>query len=388
MKKQLLFIFIIACVWNTYAQLPVLEQIEQNNTVLSALREQSGAEKIANKTGIYPGNPEIEFHYLWGNQSALGNRVDFSATQTFDFPTAYYYKKKVSDGRNQQVDLKYLIERKNILLEAQYTCIRLIYQNALSSEWEERLNQARRMVSAYQLKLDKGDASALDLNKAKINFLNVQKEYDTSVAEKDFLEAELIRLNGGLPLDFPPDFPPVLLPVDFESWYREQQGKNHFLQYLQQETTLSRESERLQRSLNLPKFSAGYMSEKVLTEQFQGITLGISIPLWENKNTVKRIKAQTQARQETESDARFRHRNEAKALYKKAVQLQKIVGDYKHNELPDNTTDLLKKALETGEISLIDYLFEWGIYYEWVGNRLEAERDWRLAAAELMQWEL
>jgi outer membrane protein TolC len=386
--KRLLFIFAIAGAWNMYAQPAVPEQIEQNNTILSALRKQSDAEKIANKTGIYPGNPEVEFHYLWGNRSALGDRVDFSATQTFDFPTTYYYKKKISDAQNRQVDLQYLIERKNILLEAQFTFIRLNYQTALSSEWEERLNQALRMVSAYQRKLDAGDASALDLNKAKINLLNVQKEYDSSVVEKELLEAELIRLNGGLPLDFPPDFPPVLLPADFEQWYREQADKNHFLQYLRQETALSRETERLQRSLNLPKFSAGYMSEKVLTEQFQGITLGVSIPLWENKNTVKRIKARTQARQETESDARLRHYNETKALYKKALQLQKMAGDYKRNELPDNTTSLLKKALEAGEISLIDYLFEWGVYFEWASNRLEIERDLRLTSTELMQWEM
>ncbi|MDR2058497.1 MAG: TolC family protein [Dysgonamonadaceae bacterium] len=386
--KRLLFLFITFHALSMYAQPSFLEQIERNNTVLSAFRKQLDAEKIANKTGIYPKNPEMEFHYLWGNQSVPGDRVDFSATQTFDFPTAYYYRKKISDTQNRQVDLKYLIERKNILLEAQSTYIRLIYQNALSLKWEERLDQARQTVSAYQFKMDKGDASALDLNKAKINLLNVQKEYDSSLAEEDFLRAELNRLNGGIPLDLPLDFPSIWLPVDFEQWYREQQEKNHLLQYLQQETALSRENGKLQRSLNLPGFSVGYMSEKVSTEQFRGITLGISIPLWENKNKAKQIKARTLAGEESESDARFRHYNEAKALYGKAVRLQKIVDEYRRSELPDNTSDLLKKALNAGEISLIDYLFEWDIYYEWISNRLESERDLRLTATELMQWEL
>jgi hypothetical protein len=65
-----------------------------------------------------------------------------------------------------------------------------------------------------------------------------------------------------------------------------------------------------------------------------------------------------------------------------------MAGDYKRNELPDNTTSLLKKALEAGEISLIDYIFEWGIYFEWASNRLEIERDLQLTSAELMQWEM
>jgi hypothetical protein len=41
-------------------------------------------------------------------------------------------------------------------------------------------------------------------------------------------------------------------------------------------------------ALNLPKISAGYMSERVSTERFRGIT-GLSLPWWENKNTVRKI---------------------------------------------------------------------------------------------------
>jgi CzcA family heavy metal efflux pump len=382
-------LFFLFCIPSLKAQPSVLEQIEQNNTLLSALRQQAEAEKTGNKTGIYPGNPEVEFHYLWGNRPETGDRVDFSATQNFDFPTAYYYRKKVSDAQNQQIDLKYRMERKNVLLEAQQVYIRLIYQQALSREWGERLNHAGQIVQVYQTRFDKGDASALDLNKAKFNLLNVQKEYHSALAEKEFLFAELSRLNGGKrPDDSFDEFPPALLPGNFEQWYDAQKEKNFSLQYLEQATSLSRENEKLQRSLNLPKFSAGYMSEKVLTEQFQGITVGVSIPLWENKNTVKRIKAQTQANRETEADARLRYYNESEALYKKALHLQKIANDYKQNQQADNMAGLLKKALDAGEISLIEYIMESGVYYELVSNRLEIERDLHLTLAGLMQWEL
>jgi hypothetical protein len=389
MMKKLLFILFIFCASHTFAQQSVLEQIERNNTVLLALRKQADAEKIANKTGIYPENPEVEFHYLWGNHTAPGNRVDFSATQTFDFPTAYHYRRKVSDAQNQQVDLAYLSERKNVLLEAQRICIRLTYQNAISREWGERLNHAQQVSGAFQVRYDKGDVSVLDLNKSKVNLLNVQKEYDSAVTEKEFLLSELVRLNGGNPVDFPEDtFQPLLLPADFEQWFSEQKEKNYVLQYLQRETALSRTSEQLQRSLNLPKISAGYMSEKVLSEQFQGVVVGISVPLWENKNTVKRIKAQTEAKRETETDAQVRYYNETQALYKKALRLQKTANDYNQNKLQENTLSLLKKALDAGEISLIDYILELGMYYESVNNRLETERDLHLTVAELMQWEL
>ena len=387
--KQLLIITFLCCSTIISAQESLLEQIERNNSVLATLRKQAEADKIANKTGIYPENPEVEYHYLWGSPDAGGNRVDFSAVQRFDFPTSYYYKKRVSESRNRQVDLKYLLERKEVLLEAQKLSVRLIYQNALSKELENRLQRAQQMADAYRLRLDKGDASVLDLNKTKVNLLNTKKEYETSLAEGNFLSAELTRLNGGIPVDYPvSEFSEIPVPNSFDAWYEAQKEKNLDLQYLAKETGLSRETEKLQRSLNLPKISAGYMSEKVLTERFQGITLGISLPLWENKNTVRQTKARTMAYREAENNAQMRFRNESEALYRKALHLKEILSDYRENALSDNTPALLKTALDAGEISLIEYFVEAAIYYEVINNRLETERELHLAVAELMQWEL
>ena len=53
----------------------VLQRIETNNTTLAALREQTEAQKIENRTGIYISNPEVEFNYLWGNPTAIGRRI-------------------------------------------------------------------------------------------------------------------------------------------------------------------------------------------------------------------------------------------------------------------------------------------------------------------------
>lgn len=388
MKQLLLIITCLSFSLGILAQQSVLVQIEQNNTVLAALRKQADAEKIGNKTGIYLENPEVEFHYLWGNDSET--RTDWAASQSFDFPTAYYHKRKVSDSQNKQVDLKYLIERKDILLEAQSVCIQLIYQNALSIELKKQYDLTLQVADAYETKYKTGDASVLDLNKAKFDLLNAQKDYNASMTEKEFLQSELVRLNGGNPIDFSfTEFPRILLPPDFEGWYAVQKDKNSQLRYYQQEVFLSKQSEKLQRSMNLPKLSAGYMSEKVAAaEHFQGVTVGISIPLFENKNTVKQIKAQTFANKELEIDASLRDYHQSEALYKKVMNLQQILNDFKTYQLSDDTAVLLKKSLDAGEISLIEFITELGIYYSLVKDMLETERDLNLTFTELMQWEL
>jgi hypothetical protein len=53
-----------------------------------------------------------------------------------------------------------------------------------------------------------------------------------------------------------------------------------------------------------------------------------------------------------------------------------------------NSSDLLKKALDAGEISLLDYILEIGLYYDTVNQALEAERDYQMAYAELSAAEL
>ena len=367
----------------------VLKQIEQNNTVLAALKQSGEAEKISNKTGIYLENPEVEYHYLWGNNNEVGNRTDFSVTQSFDFPTTYRYKQKVSDGKNMQVDMQYQIESKKILLDAKNTCIELIYMNIYSLELKKRLQHAQQISNAYQRKFDKGEANILDLNKAKLNLLNAEKELNIQETDKEHLKAELIRLNGGNAIDFTSmKYDAELLPSNFEEWYASVKGNNLLIKYLQQETELSKKTEKLQRSMNLPKFFAGYMSEKVVSEHFQGVAVGISIPLWENKNTVKSAKAQTLARQAIVDDADFHFYNESKSLYQKATKLRQIVSDYGKTMESINSSELLKKALDAGELSLINYIQELEIYYDAVDNLLQTERDYQLVVAELKLWEI
>ncbi len=47
----------------------------------------------------------------------------------------------------------------------------------------------------------------------------------------------------------------------------------------------------MNRAEALPKFHTGYLSETVIDQKFQGISVGMSIPLWENKNKVQYAKA-------------------------------------------------------------------------------------------------
>ncbi len=362
----------------------ILIQIEKNNTTLSALRKSIDAQKVGNKTGIFLQNPEVEFNYLWGNPSSIGNRTDFSIRQSFDFPTAYKFKNQISNSKNEQTELEYRKQQKELLLQARNICIDLIYTNALKLEYGKRLNHAQNIAKSYKSKFDAGDTNVLEYNKAQLNLLNLSNKMELLEIDRTALLLELIRLNGGLVIDFAEsEFQSAIIPVDFEQWYTQAEQSNPILNWLKQEIEISNKQVSLNKALSLPKVQAGYMSETVVGQQFRGISVGLSIPLWENKNTVKYAKANTVALEAVVADNKVQLYNQLKTLHSKAISLQSNVTEYRSKLQSFNSSDLLKKALDKGEISLIDYIMELSIYYENVNKMLELDRDMNKAVAEL-----
>lgn len=365
----------------------ILQQIEKNNTTLSAMRKSNEAGKINNKSGLYLQNPEAEFNHLWGNPGAIGNRTDVSIIQSFDFPTVYGYKNQIAEIRNQQLDYAYERQKRAIMLESKLICYDLVYTNALRFELTKRLRHAESIAASWKTKFEVGETNIIEYNKAQMNLLNISKELEVLELERNHLLGRLRRLNGGVDVDLTDSvFVKSNLPLDFEAWFQQAENNNPELNWFKSETEFSRKQLYLSKALSFPKFHVGYMSEKVVGEQFQGVTVGLSIPLWENKNTVKYARANISAMEDMATDNKVMFYNHLKSLHAKAAGLQNSVNDYRSKLNLLNNSVLLKKALDQGEISLIDYMLELSIYYESENRLLEMEKALVKAMAELEQY--
>lgn len=391
MKHISLIFLLIALSVAAVAQHPidsVLAAVERNNMTLAAIRKNTDAEKIGNKTGIYLSNPEVEFNYLWGNPSGIGNRTDFSVKQTFDFPMAYSYKSQISNLKNEQAELEYAKQRKEVLQQARLLCADLVYANAQRAEYNKRKEHAEKLAASYKAKFDAGEVSVLEINKARVNLLNISKELESIEIRRNTLLLELAALNGGIAIDFTElNFHVEPIDTDFEKWYVAAQQRNPVLQWLKQEIEIGQKQEKLTQAMSLPKATGGYMSEKVVGQQYQGITAGITIPLWENKNAVKYARAKADAMQSIEADAKLQFYNEMKMQHVKATGLAESVAGYRQNLAQFSNGELLQKSLDKGEISLGEYLFELSAYYESTDRMLEMEKELNLTVAELSKYE-
>ncbi len=366
----------------------ILAGVEKNNTTLIALRKSADAERIGNKTGLYPENPEFAFNYLWGSPESIGNRKDISLVQSFDFPSAYAYRNQISEQRNVQVELEYERQYRSILTQTRLVCNELIYQTMLSNELRRRIGNARKIADSYKSKFEAGETGIIDFNKAQVYLLNIIKDAESGEIGRSSLLAELKSLNGGVSVEFNDSiFPLQTLPIDFEQWYVNPEKNNPVLRWLNQEISISQKNEKLNAAMGLPKIQAGYMSEDVVGEQFRGVALGLTLPLFENKNAVKYAKAKTFAVQSAETDSRQQFYNNLKALHTKAVSLQNSLNDYRSNLQKFNNSALLQKALYNGELSLAEYYLELTVYYESFNRLLDIEKSLNETVIELFRYQ-
>lgn len=367
----------------------VLAIIERNNTTLAALRQQADAEKIGNRTDIALADPEIGFDYLWGSPSAIGSRKDFNLSQSFDVATLSGNKSRLANMQDELVEWHFRAERMKILLEAKLLVLDVIYYNKLLAEIGIRKADAERLLNAQRKRMSAGDANALEYNDARLGVIQIEAEVAQAEAERSVALTELVRLNGGNAIVIiDNEYSDVSIPLAFDDWYTLAEKKNPVLAYVRHDVEVNKQQLTVANQQGLPSLSVGYMGEKTVGELYHGVSIGITVPLWSNKNKVRQAKASITAAEARLKDVKFQVYGQLQTLYQRALGLKRTADTY-HRALSDtNTTLLLRKALDAGEISVIDYLTQIKMYYDSIDKSLSAEHEYQRALAELVAVEL
>ncbi len=366
----------------------VLTEIEANNLTLKTLREANNAQKYANKEDITLSNPEVEFNYIWGANSPTKGK-GLAVSQEFDFQTILGYKTGVAKKQNELIDIEYKRERINLLLEAKTLCYDLIYHNALYRELNERLSLAEKNVALFKKRFDNGDASILELNKAKLDLALAKGEISNVEADRQEILSQLTILNGGKEIVLNNEEFDIIAPLPlFDVWYSEAEALNPVLEYARNEVELSEREIKLNRSAWAPKLSAEYSREWDDNAKLNGFKIGMSIPLWADANKVKSAKANAIAVESRKKELEINFYYQIKNDYEKSIILQKSAAETKAAVEQLSNLKYLGKALESGEITMLDYIVEVQMYYEARTMALDAERAYYMSLAKLSAYTL
>ena len=246
------------------------------------------------------------------------------------------------------------------------------------------------MFTLYQKRLASGDANQLELNKIQLELLNAQNQSRLNQAALNAALEQLQNLNGGNPIPFQnTEYPTGESLIDFEQLQADFIAADPNLKGLAEEQEITKREVKLNRSLSLPKFDVGYKrSASSGNVASNGFVVGVSIPLFENKNTVKKAKAQAEFATASLEDNRLNLRTSLQQLYHQAEALQNSREDYAKVLEQQRNVELLNKALNAGQLSVIDYFTELSTIYDSHQSYLDIEKEYHSILAQLYQYKL
>lgn len=368
----------------------VLKSIETNNKSLQANTKMTDAQKLEAQTGKFLANPSVEWEQMWGNRNNPGSEYTLTVKQSLDFPTTYSNKNKLANLKANTIGFQSAAYRQQLLLNAKQTCIEIIYLRKQKSLLDERLANAETMFALYKKRFESGDANQLELNKIQLELLNAQNQSRLNKAALTAAEEQLRNLNGGNPITFDAtDYPTGEELINFDQLQAAFMEADPNLKSLTGDQEIANREVKLSRSLTLPKFDVGYKRNAAKDHvASNGFMVGVSIPLFENKNTVKKAKAQAEFATASLEDNRLNLKTNLQQLYQQAEALQISRADYAKVLEQQRNIELLNKALNAGQLSVIDYFTELSTIYDSHQSYLDVEKEYHSILAQLYQYKL
>ena len=368
----------------------VLRSIETNNKSLQANTKMTDAQKLEAQTGKFLANPSVEWEQMWGNRNNPGSEYTLTVKQSLDFPTTYSNKNKLANLKANTIGFQSAAYRQQLLLNAKQTCIEIIYLRKQKSLLDERLANAETMFALYKKRFESGDANQLELNKIQLELLNAQNQSRLNKAALTAAEEQLRNLNGGKPITFDAtDYPAGEELINFDQLQAAFMDADPNLKSLTGNQEIANREVKLSRSLTLPKFDVGYKRNAAKDHvASNGFMVGVSIPLFENKNTVKKAKAQAEFATASLEDNRLNLKTNLQQLYQQAEALQISRADYAKVLEQQRNIELLNKALNAGQLSVIDYFTELTTIYDSHQSYLDVEKEYHSILAQLYQYKL
>lgn len=385
-------LFLFGLLGQTKAQgdyAPLIQAIDSNNTGLIAYQKSAEAQKMLNRTGLTPSNPQIGVNYIKPVGFTRSRLMDYNISQSIEFPTVYGHKRNVSNRQNEILDTDYYIFRADLINQVINTYLNWVYYNQLGEVLKQQKEYAESIATSYQKAFDAGGVNILDRNKAQVNAVNAQKEHELNVIEMNTAYQELMRYNQGSPyVNLPTDFPDI--SNDVALMFAEESRfvtSNDVIKSVTQQIELSEAQERLAKAQALPEFNVGYMWGQEFEADFRGVSFGMTIPLWQQKNTKKYARMNTQALKETQENAQSQYTLQVKLLQSRATELYKVMNELERTISQTRGLELLKKALDLKEITILEYLVEQSMYFELTQKYLQTKMNLHITLADLYRWE-
>ncbi|SDK71751.1 Outer membrane protein TolC [Salinimicrobium catena] len=367
----------------------VLEQISKNNRQIKAYQSFMASRNLANKSENNLQDPQASAYYLPFGEHETDDYYEYQISQRFEFPTVYGARSKRIEKQEALMELEYEGLRQEVLLNAKKQLLELQVLQKRKELEQKRVEQAREVYDQIRRLFEAEQIGILELNKAKVAWLQDQFEVEQLEIRMESVLRELQKMNGGQAIEVGQlhiSEETQLLSQD--AIWQEKLSVDPELKALQAQTELAEQQVKLEKNKVLPELSVGYNYQGVSSSNYSGFLGGLSIPLWNSKNKVKAAKARYEYEQ---SNSEFVQAELYTAFLEKFQRFQLL--DEKYLEYKEtfedlNSEELLFKAYDLGELSFLDYYREVEFYRHAYNRMLEMEKELLQLKAELLKHQL
>lgn len=361
----------------------VLQSIERNNKELQAQLQLTEAAKMEVQTQNSLSDPTIDYSPFFAKGVDGVASSELVVSQEFDFPTLYAARRQSGKLQQEVLDRQQQAVRRSILLDAKNLCLDLIRLNQEKALLDARKKNADELLVLFEKRLQEGDAGILEVNKIKMERMNVQTEVTQNNAAHRTALQSLLAMNGNLPLEFTADtYPQIEKISDYNALYDEIMLTDADLLASDAAARAAAKEVSVNKQNWLPKLSVGYRRNTSLDEKSNGFLIGGSIPLFSNRKKVKIARAQEVGARLQLDNARLQAEASAQSRYNEVLQLQEAMKAY-DGPLMHETLDMLKQAVMAGQLSVIEYYVEVDGVYRNLQAYIQIENQYQKLMADI-----
>lgn len=342
----------------------VLKQIAANNLTLQSIAHDNRADVLDLKAANTLAGPSVEYSPFFGNGYSGVAESELVVSQEMEFPTKYAARNKQAQMQQTVGEQLLAKQRRDILLQAQLLCIDIIRVNQTLAMLKERLANSEKLLQMYEKRMEAGDANALELNKVKLDCMEVRTLVNESQGERTALVQQLQQLNGGKPIDVTTtELPDFLKITDFESYRTLTLATDADVAVAKTALRAADMNLKVQKNEWLPNISLGYRRNTEQGEAINGVLVGVSFPLYSNSRQMKAARERKESAELQVAQAKHEAVATLRTSYEQLQGLQQVI-DHSDVKLLQESLTLFAKALQQGEITALAYYVEINSIYE------------------------
>lgn len=328
-------------------------------------------------------DPEVEGELLFP-QGGGKNRWSVGVTQGFDWPGAYKARSRAAEALTELNGALFDEQLHEARYEVRCKLIELISATKEAAVLREISKSTDELQAKYKRAWEKGEATILDVNKLSVEAARARASATAAEEEVQRLRVEIFNAvpEAERPAEEALSEYPLWNLESYDEYLHEAMTCSH-AKIIAAQSKVAEAEASVAKAGRYPSLSIGYRHAYEDGTHFNGFAVGIGLPIYSRRHTADAAKGKIMAAQSTAKQLENELISGMRADYIAAESLAAQMREM--GPAVENTDNLrlLRRALDGGELSLLDYIQEVNFFREALIDYNTLRRSYLLRIASL-----